>query len=409
MRPLEEVRAHVLSSIGLLGTERVDYRLALGRVLGEAIVSTTDVPHFPNSGMDGFAVRSGDVTTPGAVLEVLEDVPAGQVAKQIVGQGQAIKIMTGAPMPGGADTVVRVEETVEQNGSVTIQSIVGAGTSVRPAGGDVRAGDVVFEEGTRLGPMHLGVLATVGSVSPLVYRRPRVAIMSTGDELVPADTVTLAPGMIRDSNRPMLAAMLAADGVDVLDLGTVPDDVELLRATLGRAAVEADAIVTSGGVSMGDYDVTKIVLRDEAGIDFISVAMKPGKPFAFGKLGGTPFFGLPGNPVSVLVSYEQFVRPSLLAMQGARLILRPRVSAIAGEQLTTDIEKTVFVRVHVTLDRGRTVVTQSGGQASNVLSAAAYADAFAVVPRGVADVEPGESVSIDLFRSPETRGLEDDK
>lgn len=409
MRPLEDVRAHVLSSIGLLGTERVDYRLALGRVLAEAIVSTIDVPHFPNSGMDGFAVKSGDVTTPGAVLEVLEDVPAGQVATQIVGQGQAIKIMTGAPMPGGADTVVRVEETVEQNGSVTIQTIVGPGTSVRPAGGDVRAGDLVFEEGTRLGPMHLGVLATIGSVLPLVSRRPRVAIMSTGDELVPADTATLAPGMIRDSNRPMLAAMLAADGVDVLDLGTVPDDADLLRATLGRAAVEADAIVTSGGVSMGDYDVTKIVLRDEAGIDFISVAMKPGKPFAFGSLGGAPFFGLPGNPVSVLVSYEQFVRPSLLAMQGARLILRPRVSAIAGEQLITDIEKTVFIRVHVTHDRGRTVVTQSGGQASNVLSAAAYADAFAVVPRGVADVEPGGSVSIDLFRSPETRGLEDDK
>ena len=386
-----------------LGTETIPFDEGVGRVLAEAIVSSEDVPHFANSAMDGFAVRATDVSEPDAVLEVLADLPAGQVASVSMSDGQAIRIMTGAPMPDGADTVVRVEDTAAEGDKVRIHTVVEEGTYVREAGGDVRAGQVVFDSGLRMGPIHVGVLATLGLVEPVVSRRPRVGVMSTGNELQPPATQDLAPGMIRDSNRPMLVGLLEDAGAEVIDYGRIGDDADELRAALGRAAVETDAIVTTGGVSMGDYDVTKLVLREEAGVDFIKVAMKPGKPLAFGRLGGAPFFGLPGNPVSVVVSFEQFVRPALLTMQGASAVLRPQMTVAAGERLVTDPAKTVFLRVRLEGDGAALRATQAGGQASNILSAAAVADAFAVVPIGVETIDEGEPVLIELFRSPETR------
>lgn len=386
-----------------LDTETIPFDEGVGRVLAEAVVSSEDVPHFANSAMDGFAVRATDVSEPDAVLEVLADLPAGQVASVSMSDGQAIRIMTGAPMPDGADTVVRVEDTTAEGDKVRIHTVVEEGTYVREAGGDVRAGQVVFDPGLRMGPIHVGVLATLGLVEPVVSRRPRVAVMSTGNELQPPATQNLAPGMIRDSNRPMLVGLLEDAGAEVIDYGRIGDDTDELRAALGRAAVETDAIVTTGGVSMGDYDVTKLVLREEAGVDFIKVAMKPGKPLAFGRLGGAPFFGLPGNPVSVVVSFEQFVRPALLTMQGARAVLRPQMTVAAGERLVTDPAKTVFLRVRLEGDGAALRATQAGGQASNILSVAAVADAFAVVPIGVETIDEGEPVLIELFRSPETR------
>ena len=403
MRPLKAVRAEVLNSMRRLDTETIPFDQGVGRVLAEAVVSIEDVPQFANSAMDGFAVRAADVSEPDAVLEVVADLPAGQVASVSLGEGQAIRIMTGAPMPDGADTVVRVEDTAAEGDKVRIHTVAAEGNYVREAGGDVRAGQVVFDPGLRMGPVHVGVLATLGVVEPLVSRRPRVGVMSTGDELAPPATQDLAPGMIRDSNRPMLVGLLEDAGAEVIDYGRIADDADELRAALGRAAVETDAIVTSGGVSMGDYDVTKLVLRDEAGVDFITVAMKPGKPLAFGQLGGAPFFGLPGNPVSVVVSFEQLVRPALLTMQGARAVLRPQMTVAAGERLVTDPAKTVFIRVRLEGDGAALRATQAGGQASNVLSVAAVADAFAVVPMGVETIDEGEPVLIELFRSPETR------
>ncbi|MFB3051271.1 MAG: gephyrin-like molybdotransferase Glp [Acidimicrobiia bacterium] len=403
MRPLKAVRAEVLNSMRRLDTETIPFDQGVGRVLAEAVVSIEDVPQFANSAMDGFAVRAADVSEPDAVLEVVADLPAGQVASVSLGEGQAIRIMTGAPMPDGADTVVRVEDTAAEGDKVRIHTVAAEGNYVREAGGDVRAGQVVFDPGLRMGPVHVGVLATLGVVEPLVSRRPRVGVMSTGDELAPPATQDLAPGMIRDSNRPMLVGLLEDAGAEVIDYGRIADDADELRAALGRAAVETDAIVTSGGVSMGDYDVTKLVLRDEAGVDFITVAMKPGKPLAFGQLGGAPFFGLPGNPVSVVVSFEQFVRPALLTMQGASAVLRPQMTVAAGERLVTDPAKTVFIRVRLEGDGAALRATQAGGQASNVLSVAAVADAFAVVPMGVETIDEGEPVLIELFRSPETR------
>jgi molybdopterin molybdotransferase len=320
-----------------------------------------------------------------------------------VGTGEAIKIMTGAPMPPGADTVVRVEDTAMEGSKVIISSAVERGTSVRPAGGDVPEGHLVFTVGTRLTPMHVGVLATIGIGRPAVFKRPRVAFMSTGDELTPPDAEGLEPGAIRDSNRPMLLALLEDAGVEPVDLGIIPDDPDVLRDALARAA-EADVVVSTGGVSMGDYDVTKMVLKGDAHVDFWQVAIQPAKPFAFGHIGDALFFGLPGNPVSVLVSFEQFARPSLLKMQGARHVLRPQLVASAGETFATDPEKTVFVRVLVEgLEAGPPIVVKSGGQASNVLSAAAAADGFALVPRGTATIERGDPLMVEMFKWPESR------
>jgi molybdopterin molybdotransferase len=403
VKPLEEARSEVLSSVGLLGVEHVPIWQAHGRVLAADVVAPESVPPFANSAMDGFAVRGADVSAAGAVLEVIGDLPAGSSSHTEVGTGEAIKIMTGAPMPPGADTVVRVEDTAMEGSKVIISSAVERGTSVRPAGGDVPEGHLVFTVGTRLTPMHVGVLATIGIGRPAVFKRPRVAFMSTGDELTPPDAEGLQPGAIRDSNRPMLLALLEDAGVEPVDLGIIPDDPDVLRDALARAA-EADVVVSTGGVSMGDYDVTKMVLKGDAHVDFWQVAIQPAKPFAFGHIGDALFFGLPGNPVSVLVSFEQFARPSLLKMQGARHVLRPQLVASAGETFATDPEKTVFVRVLVEgLEAGPPIVVKSGGQASNVLSAAAAADGFALVPRGTATIERGDPLMVEMFKWPESR------
>jgi molybdopterin molybdotransferase len=403
VKPLEEARAEVLASVGLLDVEDVPIWEARGRVLATDVTAPENVPPWANSAMDGFAVRGADVAEAGAVLDVVGDLPAGSTTDVEVAPGQAIKIMTGAPMPAGADTVVKVEDTTSDGSRVTVETAVQTGTSVRPAGGDLAEGDVVFSAGTRLTPMHVGVLATIGVGHPRVFRRPRVAFMSTGDELTPPESPGLAPGAIRDSNRPMLLSLLEDSGVETIDLGIVPDDTEALRHALDQGS-KADVVMSTGGVSMGDYDVTKLVLQGDAHVDFWQVAIQPAKPFAFGHVGDALFFGLPGNPVSVLVSFEQFARPSLLKMQGARAILRPQIVARAGEELDTDPEKTVFVRVLVEgLEQGSPTVMRSGGQASNVLSAAATADGFALVPRGISRVEMGEEVTVEMFKWPESR------
>ena len=292
-------------------------------------------------------------------------------------------------------------------GSVRVIPAVEKGTAVRLAGGDIEEGQVVFSAGARLTPMHVGVLASIGVANPLVYRRPRVAYMSTGDELAPVNSGALQPGMIRDSNRPMLKALLEEAGVDPVDLGVVPDDEDALRKALAEGS-SCDVVMTIGGVSMGEYDVTKLVLSGEPTVDFWKIAIKPGKPFAFGRIGDAMFFGLPGNPVSVLVSFEQLARPALLAMQGARAIFRPQVQAVTDEDLDTDPAKKVFLRVRFSGEEGRRDrVALSGGQSSNVLSAAAAAEAFAVVPVGTGKVEAGQNVTVELFRSPESREYAD--
>ena len=407
MRPLKVAQAEVLGALSSLPPALVAIGDALGLVPATPVVAPHPVPPFTNSAMVGYAVRAEDVSSSPVDLTVLEDVPAGSVATQSVVGGTAIKIMTGAPIPEGADAVVRVEDTSQSGEIVTIKVGVPSGTSVRAAGGDVEAGTEVIGTGIRLTPAHIGVLANLGIAQVAVHRRPRVALASTGDELVPVDGPALGPGQIRDSNRPMLSAMLIELGVQVIDLGRIPDDATALRSAIARGVDEADVIVTSGGVSMGEYDLVKQVLGELGNIEFWQVAMQPAKPFAFGKIGGKPLFGLPGNPVSSFVAFEQFVRPGLLKMMGATSLFRPRVQGRTRVKLATDPEKTVFVRVRTSSEGEVRWSEPSGGQASNVLSAVVAGDAFAVVPEGVGEVKAGEPVMLEMFRWPEERTFDE--
>ncbi|MFO7699290.1 MAG: molybdopterin molybdotransferase MoeA, partial [Acidimicrobiia bacterium] len=273
------------------------------------------------------------------------------------------------------------------------------------AGGDVAVGDVVVPAGVRLTARHLASIASVtGSVE--VARRPTVAIMSTGDEIVAPATEHLSPGAIRDTNRVLLTAMLDDLGIPTIDLGIVGDDLDALRTAYTEAASRADLIVSTGGVSMGDYDFVKQVLGDAGSVEFWRVAIQPAKPFAFGSVGGVPLFGLPGNPVSTFIAFEQFVRPAILHMMGARYLLRPRVRATMGEDVETNPDKTVFLRVLLADDNGRFVAVRSGGQDSNVLSSLAKAQALAVVPVGTGALSAGDDVIVEMFQWPEARGIE---
>ncbi len=397
----------MLDAITILPAQPATLREARGLVLAEDVVAPHGVPPFANSAMDGYAVRSQDIVGVPMTLRVIEDVAAGSVPTQALAAGCAIKIMTGAPLPDGADAVVKVEDTDAGSTTVEIRAVTDAGTAVRPAGGDIAPGSCVFTAGTRLTAPHLGVLASIGVAFPKVRRRPTVAILSTGDELVAPETGQLAVGKIRDTNRPTLQAALEDFGAIVVDYGIVPDDAEALNKTLGHAARNGDVVVTSGGVSMGEYDLIKQELAALGTVEFWQVAMQPAKPFAFGSLGGTPLFGLPGNPVSVFVAFEQFLRPALLHMMGATKLFRSRRAAVAGEDLRTDPEKTVFIRAAVARDGDLLVATRSGSQQSNVLTALALADAFAVVPVGEGTVAKGQRVELELFRSPEGRTREE--
>ena len=272
MRPLPEAQAEVLDAMEPLPTVEVTLREARGLVLAAPVSAGHDIPPFANSAMDGYAVRAADVAAPPVVLPVLEDVPAGRVPTKEVSAGTAIKIMTGAPLPHGADAVVKVEDAEPGDGIVRILEGAAVGTAVRPAGDDVRAGDVVMEPGVRLGPAHIGVLASVGAAFPAVRRRPTVAIMSTGDEIVPPETQVLAPGKIRDTNRVVLDGLLAELGANVVDYKIVPDDATALNQTLGHAARNADIVLTSGGVSMGEYDLIKQELRKLGTVEFWPLA-----------------------------------------------------------------------------------------------------------------------------------------
>ena len=406
MRPLADAQREVLEAVDPLPIEATELAAAAGLALAEPIVAKHDLPPFANSAMDGYAVIAEDVQDAPVTLPVLEDVAAGSVPTKTVTSGTVIKIMTGAPMPDGADAVVPVEQTEPGDGEVRILSGVPYGESVRPAGDDVAEGTVVLNEGELLTAARLGVCASLGYARPLVRRRPRVAILSTGDEIVPPETEALAPGKIRDANRFTLRGALEDVGADIIDVGIVGDDADDLRAAFAKAAEAADVIVSSGGVSMGEYDLVKHLLAELGSVEFWKVAMKPAKPFAFGRLGGKPFFGLPGNPVSVAVAFEQFLRPALLHMMGATNLFRPRLHGLLEQDVRTDPQKTVFLRVSLEHgDDGTTRARLSGGQGSNILTALAAADAYAVIPVGVSDAAAGSLVELEMMHMPAARSF----
>jgi len=408
MKALDEARAEVLSVMPKLPVAKVRLTESLGRVTAEDAVVREALPPFDNSAMDGYAVMESDVEATPVELSVNEDVAAGSVPTKRVEQGTATRIMTGAPMPLGADTVVKVEDTESTDPErVTIRKTSVSGQNVRPVGCDMARGDIIVEKGVRLTSRHLASLASAG-VDPVVSAMPRVAIMSTGDEIVDPSTESLAWGTIRDSNRVLLRSLLADLGVPVVDLGIIGDDPEALRTAYAEAASSADVVISTGGVSMGDYDYVKQILGELGSVDFWKVAMQPGKPFAFGSIHGVPLFGLPGNPVSTFVSFEQFVRPALLHMMGALKLLRTRVNGTIGEDVDTNEAKTVFLRVLLAHDTdGSFVAVQSGGQGSAMHSSLAKADAFAVVPAGTGSLSAGDDVTLEMFRWPEGRSIDE--
>ncbi len=404
MKPLEEAQREVLFATHLLPEVMVAVGESIGLVLTRDLQASQSLPPFPNSAMDGFAVRSGDVAEVPVTLPVVGESAAGHPSGAPLEPGTAIRIMTGAAIPTGADTVVKVEDTEPADGEVVIKVATPAGTAVRPIGSDVRAGATVVKAGTRLNINHRGVLAALGLSEVAVRRRPRVAILSTGDEVLDETAAVLGAGQIRDTNRPMLIEAVRELGGIAVDIGVMPDEQAGLRTAFLEAAEASDLIISSGGVSMGDYDLVKRILDETGGIEFWKVAMKPAKPFAYGRIGATPFFGLPGNPVSVMVAFEQFVRPALLKMMGATKLFRPRIRGTLAEPVSTDPEKTVFLRMAVHPERrGGWRAAPAGGQGSHVLSALASADGFAVIPRGVADVEAGAEVDLEMFRWPAAR------
>ena len=385
---LEQAQALVLSRTGALQAEAVPLQAAAGRVTARAAEALVDLPPFQSSAMDGFAVRSGDV--PGR-LAIVARTAAGRPAGRALAPGEAIEISTGGVVPEGADAVVPVEYVVQHDNSVEVAEVVSRGAHVRPRGGDVAAGDVVVPAGVRLGAAQLGALAAAGVAEVSCARRPRVAILATGSELV-RPGAPLAPGQIYESNGLMLAAALAAAGADIETLPPVADDESAHRAALERG-LAADLLVTSGGVSVGPHDLVRRI-EAELGVEevFWRVAIKPGKPVSFGVRGATLVFGLPGNPVSSLVGCELFVKPALRALQGLGEPL-PRLAAGRLEsELRRNVARDEFVRARSRLDRDGVVLEPLSGQESHMIVRAAAADSLVHVPRGEGVLAAGDAV-----------------
>ena len=396
MIPLESARARVLAGCTPLHPRAVPLGDALGCVTSVELVAEEQVPPFANTAMDGFAVRAADTGDAPVRLRIVGTLAAGAAPEREVGPGEAVRIMTGAPMPDGADAVVMVERTAVDGDEVIIEQAAAPGDHVRAAGSDLEPGQVVFPPGTALSPAHLGVLSSLGYRNVPVFPPARVGVLSTGDELVEGGGA-LGPGQIRDSNRPMLVALLTEAGCVPVDLGLARDTEAEITAAIERGLAECDALVTSGGVSMGDFDYVKAVLDRMGAMQWMQVAIKPAKPFAFGVVGGKPVFGLPGNPVSSLVSFEVFARPALRQMMGHPRIDRLRVEAVADEALRRRPDgKTHFVRVVAAYVDGAFHVRSSGGQASHQLGAMAAANALVVLPDGDG-VEPGGRVEAILL------------
>jgi molybdenum cofactor synthesis domain-containing protein len=403
LTPIGDVLARVLDGRVPLAPVAMPVREALGCVLAEPLIAPDSLPPFDCSAMDGFAVHSADVASVPVELLVVGATMAGEGPGAELHAGEAMRVMTGAPLPPGADAVVILERTsLSPTGDVVVEEAAGPGQFVRPAGDDVRAGDLVFEAGTVLGPAHLGICVSLGRVRIVVHPRPRVGVLSTGDEL---STTTgpgpLAPGGIRDSNKTSLGATLEQSGCVAVDLGVVGDDESLVAEAIAAAASSCDAVITTGGVSVGDRDVVKpalIRLAGDAARSF-GVAVKPAKPFAFAELpGGCPVFGLPGNPVSALVSFELFVRPALRRMAGHASLHRPSGSAIADAALPRPPDGKVHllrVRARIAGD-GRLHVSSAGAQGSHQLSVMAGANALAVVPDGTG-IAAGSEVQVVLL------------
>jgi molybdopterin molybdotransferase len=380
---------------------------AAGLVLAEDVIAHGNVPPFANSAMDGFAVIATDIqqaseATP-VRLRILEDVPAGSVATQPVRPGTAIRIMTGAPLPDGADTIVHVEVTRTEGNDVFILLALKTGVNVRRAGEDMKDGATILTIGTVLRPGEIGVCAAAGHGTVTVYPRVRVAVLTTGSELVDATQVP-GPGQIRDANAHSLRAQVAAMGAEPVVFARVPDTREAVRFALEQALTQADVVLTNGGVSVGDYDFVKDVLQEMgAELVFWRVKQKPGKPMAFWTLGAKRIVGLPGNPVSCMVCAEEYVRPLVRRMMGHALLCRPVRTAVLDERYAKGVDagRTHFVRVRLQERDGILHAAPTGPQGSGILTSMALATGIAVLPEDTPVVEAGQNIHVQLTDLPE--------
>ncbi len=400
MISVEEAQERVLAEITTIGTERVAFTDALGRILREDIIAASDVPQADNTAMDGYALRADDIANPPARLRVIEDLPAGNVATKTLEKGTAIRIMTGALIPDGADTVAHVEITDAGSDFVTVKQSLKRGTNLRKKGEDMRAGDVVLAAGTFIGAAEIGVLASVQKSVVRVGRRPTVAIISTGDEIVDVDEQRTL-GKVVNSNSYSLAALAREAGAIPRMMGIVRDTREATIAAI-ESALECDFIISSGGVSVGAYDFVKDAL-DALGADtkFWQIAMKPGKPVVLSRLRDRVYFGLPGNPVSCMVSFLLFIAPALRKAMGQKSgILPPSVKTRLMGPLKSRGDRRNYLRVRVVARDGELLAYPMNAQGSGVSTSMVQANGFAIVDTGVTTVNAGETISTVLVAAP---------
>jgi molybdopterin molybdotransferase len=400
MIPVEKALQTILAHFRPLGLEEVNILKAQGRVTGKNIKASRNIPPADNSAMDGYAVKHIDITKASVenpvMLKIIEDIPAGKVPRKKLKRGETARIMTGAIIPEGADTVIRQEDTLRKEDAVSILVSAGKGRDIRFAGEDVKKGELVIPAGTVIGPAHTGMLASLGHSAVSVYRRPRVAIMSTGDELVNIHRDP-PPGKIVNSNSYALAAQVMACGGIPVMLGITRDTKAALQKTFQKA-LGADVIISSGGVSVGDYDFVKDVMGEMGNaMHFWQVAMRPGKPLAFGAIDGVPLFGLPGNPVSVMVSFEQFVRPSLLKMQGHTNIFRPLIAATSLQEIQKSAGIKHFIRAIVRKENDVYTASTTGEQGSGILKSMVLANGLIVIEENDTLVKKGATVRVQLL------------
>jgi molybdopterin molybdotransferase len=399
---VEDALERILSRIAPLGVERVDVIAALGRVLAEPIVSRATIPPWPNSSMDGYALRAQDTSGEPVELAVVGRIIAGAMPSRALGAGESMRIFTGAPLPQGADAVVPQEDVAASGDRVMVRGRIAPGAYVRPAGEDVRAGDVVVSPGGVIGPAEVGLLATLGYSQVRVHRRPRVAILSTGNELADLGTQP-GPAQIPNTNTYSLMAQVIESGGEPVNLGVAPDQLDAITERVRWGLASADVLVTSAGVSVGELDLVRGALeRSGAALHLWQVSMRPGKPITFGTRGDRPVFGLPGNPVSAMVTFELFVRPALRRMAGASVIDRPRLRARALEPIANPGSRRGYLRVTLTADARGYGARLTGDQGSAILRSMVLADGLAVVGPDTT-IAAGEPVDVIVLRSLEGR------